>query len=260
MEFLIGRTLDQQHHQPDGRAAGAAGPAARRLRPTSQIAELEPDAGLGNGGLGRLAACFIDSMATLQLSGDGLRPALRVRHLQAVDPQRLPGRSSPTTGCAAPTPGKWPGRARRIQVPLNATMQMQGGGLQLIPERPSHAGRHRLRSAGGRLRRQVCQHAAALGGGGAGQLSISPTSPPAISSAPCCDNIAAESLTRVLYPDDSTEAGQTLRFLQEYFLVCCSLNDIVARFRKSGNPDWDTCPTRSPSSSTTRTPRWPSPS
>src|SRR5262249_18484968 len=54
-------------------------------------------------------------------------------------------------------------------------------------------------------------------------------------------NVAAESLTRVLYPDDSTEAGRTLRFLQQYFLVSCSLQDIVARFRKSG-ADWSALP------------------
>ena len=45
-------------------------------------------------------------------------------------------------------------------------------------------------------------------------------------------NVAAESLTRVLYPDDSTEAGRSLRFLQEYFLVSCSLQDILTRFRR----------------------------
>ncbi|HEV3238114.1 MAG TPA: glycogen/starch/alpha-glucan phosphorylase, partial [Gemmataceae bacterium] len=55
-------------------------------------------------------------------------------------------------------------------------------------------------------------------------------------------NVAAESVTRVLYPDDSTEAGRRLRFIQEYFLVCCSLHDIVSRFRKSGNPHWQTLP------------------
>jgi glycogen phosphorylase len=56
------------------------------------------------------------------------------------------------------------------------------------------------------------------------------------------NKVAAESLTRVLYPNDATLAGQTLRFLQEYFLVACSLGDIVSRFRKSGNPDWATLP------------------
>jgi glucan phosphorylase len=47
--------------------------------------------------------------------------------------------------------------------------------------------------------------------------------------------IIAESLTRVLYSDDSTEGGRSLRFAQEYFLVTCSLADIMARFRRRGN-------------------------
>jgi len=51
----------------------------------------------------------------------------------------------------------------------------------------------------------------------------------------------AETVTRVLYPDDSTRAGQALRFLQEYFLVCCSLGDIVTRFR-CANSDWKLLP------------------
>src|SRR4029077_3334016 len=55
-------------------------------------------------------------------------------------------------------------------------------------------------------------------------------------------NIAAESLTRVLYPDDSTEAGRMLRFLQEYFLVSCSLQDIVSRFQKDNVEGWSALP------------------
>jgi len=53
--------------------------------------------------------------------------------------------------------------------------------------------------------------------------------------------LAAESLTRVLYPDDSTTQGQGLRFVQEYFLVACSLADLVRRFRAS-NSDWSALP------------------
>jgi starch phosphorylase len=53
--------------------------------------------------------------------------------------------------------------------------------------------------------------------------------------------VLAETVTRVLYPDDSTMAGQALRFFQEYFLVCCSLADILARFRRS-NSDWHALP------------------
>src|SRR5207302_295457 len=55
------------------------------------------------------------------------------------------------------------------------------------------------------------------------------------------DRVVAETVTRVLYPDDSTLAGQALRFVQEYFLVCCSLGDIVARFRRTNN-DWQLLP------------------
>ena len=55
------------------------------------------------------------------------------------------------------------------------------------------------------------------------------------------ETLAAESLTRVLYPDDSTSMGQGLRFVQEYFLVACSLADLVRRFRRS-NADWSAFP------------------
>src|SRR3982074_3147982 len=53
--------------------------------------------------------------------------------------------------------------------------------------------------------------------------------------------LAAESLTRVLYPDDSTTQGQGLRFVQEYFLVACSLADLIRRFRRTG-ADWSALP------------------
>jgi starch phosphorylase len=55
------------------------------------------------------------------------------------------------------------------------------------------------------------------------------------------ETLAAESLTRVLYPDDTTSLGQGLRFVQEYFLVACSLADLVRRFRRS-NADWSQLP------------------
>src|SRR2546430_3131264 len=55
------------------------------------------------------------------------------------------------------------------------------------------------------------------------------------------ERLTAESVTRVLYPDDSTSMGQGLRFVQEYFLVACSLADLVRRFQRT-NADWSTFP------------------
>src|SRR5262249_13603413 len=55
------------------------------------------------------------------------------------------------------------------------------------------------------------------------------------------ETLEAESLTRVLYPDDSTSMGQGLRFVQEYFLVACSLADLMRRFQRS-NDDWAALP------------------
>jgi len=59
--------------------------------------------------------------------------------------------------------------------------------------------------------------------------------------AALAETLAAESLTRVLYPDDSTTQGQGLRFVQEYFLVACSLADLIRRFRRT-NADWSALP------------------
>jgi starch phosphorylase len=57
------------------------------------------------------------------------------------------------------------------------------------------------------------------------------------------ETLEAESLTRVLYPDDSTSMGQGLRFIQEYFLVACSLADLIRRFKRN-NPDWNALPAK----------------
>ena len=59
--------------------------------------------------------------------------------------------------------------------------------------------------------------------------------------AALAETLAAESVTRVLYPDDTTCHGKALRFLQEYFLVACSLGDLLRRFKR-GNADWDALP------------------
>jgi starch phosphorylase len=239
MEFLIGRSL------ANNVVNLLAEPIVREtLRRQGldyrQLAELEPDAGLGNGGLGRLAACFIDSLATLQYSamGYGLRYEYGIFKQSIRNGYQV---EQPDHWLRRPDPWEIARPGKTIRVPLNASIQMLGGRTRLIPNQPSTL-----------LGIPYDRPVVGYGGQCINTLRLWAAAAPEsfdfadFSSGDfvgaVLDNITAESLTRVLYPDDSTEAGRTLRFLQEYFLVCCSLNDIVSRFRKSGNPDWSALP------------------
>jgi starch phosphorylase len=239
MEFLIGRTLT--NNLINLAADPHAGKALKReALDVHQLAELEPDAGLGNGGLGRLAACFIDSMATLQLSAMGYG----LRYEYGIFKQSTPNGyqvEQPDHWLRRPDPWEVPRPGKTIKVPLAASIQMQGGRLRLVPNRPSHL-------LGIAYDRPVvgygskCVNTLRLWAAAAPDSFHFAEFASGDFVGAVLDNIAAASLTRVLYPDDSTEAGRALRFLQEYFLVCCSINDIVGRFRKSGNPDWHDLP------------------
>jgi len=239
MEFLIGRMLTSNiinlMAEPIVRTA-----LRREGLEFQAVAELEPDAGLGNGGLGRLAACFLDSMATLQLSGMGY--GLRYEYgifKQAIDNGRQ--RERPDNWLRRPDPWEIARPGKTIRVPLNATVQMNSGQIHLVPNRPSHllgiAYDRPVVGYGGKTINTLRLWAAAA----PEAFDFAEFSAGDFTGA-VLERVAAESLTRVLYPDDSTEAGRTLRFLQEYFLVCCALADIVGRFRKSGNPDWAALP------------------
>ena len=222
----------QQRHQPAARAA--RGPASPRRSGIDwlELLEQEPDAGLGNGGLGRLAACFLDSMATLQLPGDGLRPALRVRHLPADDPGRLAARAAGQLAApAGSVGGRAAERAGRGQARL-LVRDARGAPASSIPGCPSSL-------IGIPYDRPVVGY----GGKTINTLRLWAAAAPDYFDfqrfsrgdfvEALAETLAAESLTRVLYPDDSTVAGQGLRFVQEYFLVACSLADLVRRFRRT---------------------------
>ena len=116
--------------------------------------------------------------------------------------------SSPTTGCAGPTPGRSPGRGETVEVPLDCSFELQRRQSAADPRPARPPARRALRPAGGRLRRQDDQHPAALGGGLARLLRLRRVQLAAISSAPSPTRWRPRSLTRVLYPDDSTSAGQ----------------------------------------------------
>jgi starch phosphorylase len=239
MEYLIGRTLNNNIMNL------AAEPLVQRVleREGWDLAELlqkEPDAGLGNGGLGRLAACFIDSLATLQYAaiGYGLRYEYGIFRQSIRNGYQV---EEPDNWLHQPDPWEIVRAGKRYAVNLNASIELQGSSIRIIPNRPSTligvAYDRPVAGYGARAVNTLRLWAAAA----PSSFDFAEFSHGDFVGA-VIQNVRAESLTRVLYPDDSTEAGRTLRFLQQYFLVSCSLQDIVMRFRHAGGPGWSTLP------------------
>jgi len=241
MEFLLGRALRNNIMNL------AAEPLVRDALQNQgwnleALIEEEPDAGLGNGGLGRLAACFIDSLATLQYPaiGYGLRYEYGIfRQLIENGAQR----EQPDNWLRSRDPWEVVRPTKVYSVPLHATFELRGAELRLTPNRPAHL-------LGIAYDRPVvgyganCVNTLRLWGAAAPESFDFAEFSQGDFVGAVLGNVAAESITRVLYPDDSTESGRKLRFLQQYFLVSCSLQDIVARLLKSHNPDWAALPDR----------------
>ena len=204
-----------------------------------ELLDQEPDAGLGNGGLGRLAACFLDSMATMQIPamGYGLRYEYGIFKQSIQDGWQ---QESPDNWLRRPDPWEVARPNETVEVKLNCSFEIVGGILQAVPGRPSTL-------IGVPFDRPV------VGYGGKTINTLRLWAATAqdyfdfqeFSSGDFVGALAqtlnAESLTRVLYPDDHTTKGQGLRFVQEYFLVACSLADLVRRFR-ADNLDWSALP------------------
>ncbi len=203
------------------------------------LVEKEPDAGLGNGGLGRLAACFLDSMATMQLpaSGYGLRYEYGMFKQTIQDGWQ---HEVPDNWLRRPDPWEVARPHLRVNVDLNASFVIRDGVLRAIPGKPSRLYGipydRPVVGYGGKNINTLRLWAAAA----ADYFDFQEFSSGDFVGA-LAETLAAESITRVLYPDDSTSRGQALRFVQEYFLVACSLADIVRRFRVN-NKDWNAFP------------------
>jgi len=199
------------------------------------LLEQEPDAGLGNGGLGRLAACFLDSMATLQLPamGYGLRYEYGIFKQSIKDGWQ---HEQGDNWLRHPDPWEVPRPDEAVELQLNCSFELQGGSLRAVPGHPSTLlgipYDRPVVGYGGKTINTLRLWA----GAASNYFDFQEFSSGDFASA-LAETLAAESLTRVLYPDDSTSKGQGLRFVQEYFLVACSLADLVRRFRKT-NADW----------------------
>ena len=236
MEFLLGRSLANNvtNLMLDQLVIQAA---KQNKIDVLSLLEQEPDAGLGNGGLGRLAACFIDSMATMQLPaiGYGLRYEYGIFKQSIQDGWQ---HEQGDNWLRRPDPWEVARPDEAVEVRLNCSFQLEGGTFQMVPGRPStFLGIPYDRPVvgyGGKTINTLRLWSAAA----SNYFDFQEFSSGGFAEA-LADTLAAESLTRVLYPDDSTSKGQRLRFLQEYFLVACSLADLVRRFRRA-NADWNT--------------------
>ena len=135
MEFLMGRRTGQQR---DESAVGCNRRAGREQKHLDwlELLEQEPDAGLGNGGLGRLAACFLDSMATMQLPamGYGLRYEYGIFRQTIEDGWQ---REQPDNWLRYPDPWEVARPREKVEVKLNCSFELHGGSLRLVAGQPS---------------------------------------------------------------------------------------------------------------------------
>jgi starch phosphorylase len=238
MEFLIGRSLSNNVVnmlvEPIAKQT-----AVQKAIDFTELLEQEPDAGLGNGGLGRLAACFLDSMATMKLPamGYGLRYEYGIFRQTLKDGWQF---EQPDNWLRRPDPWEVIRPHEAVEIKLNCSFATRGGSLRAIPGRPSSL-------IGIPFDRPVVGY----GGETINTLRLWAAAAPDFFDfqefsagdfiGALAETLSAETITRVLYPDDSTTQGKGLRFVQEYFLVACSLADLLRRFRRD-NEDWRTLP------------------
>ncbi len=232
MEFLMGRAMKNAMlnlgFEPECRDA------LRELKlDLDQVAEIEPDAALGNGGLGRLAACFLDSMATLQLPGYGYG----IRYEYGMFTQHI------ENGRQVEHPDNWlrygnPWEFARPEVLYQ--VKFHGRVVQHLGD-DGTLQHHWVDTD------DVMAMAYDTPIPGYGTRTVNNMRLWAAKASRDFDlgyfnegnyieavkgKNESENLSKVLYPDDTTEMGRELRLKQQYFFVAASLQDILYRYRK----------------------------
>lgn len=238
-EYLLGRQLRQNVLY-----TGTEDLAARAFKDLGvsyeQLEALDVEPGLGNGGLGRLAACLLDSMATLDIPavGYGIRYEFGI-FKQAFD-----------NGWQSEQPDDWTFYGNPWEFPAPDDRQVIGFYGHTEPDLSDPSGL-RARWVTGETVRGEPSHMLVPGYGTetvniirlwharASRQSFALDRFEAGRYAEAVEDIVrSENISKVLYPDDSTPIGRELRLKQQYFMVSCSLRDIIRRFRFR-NSDWD---------------------
>ena len=243
LEFLIGRTLGNsmvnlQLYDECYQALSELGYDLEEIR------DLEEEAGLGNGGLGRLAACFLDSMATLELPGYGYG----IRYDYGMFHQRI------QDGQQVEQPDDWLrlGNPWQIARPEH-TLRVQFYGR--VEAYVDEAGEKRRRWVDTYdvlalpydipvpgYHNNTVNTLRLFSAKAPTELDLSYFNHGDYLRA-CTDKSRAENITKVLYPKDDSLQGRELRLQQEYLLVSASLQEILERFRRQ-HEDWRLLPER----------------
>ena len=205
------------------------------------LEDQEADAGLGNGGLGRLAACFLDSMATMNLPSFGYG----IRYDYGIFKQKI------DNGYQTEQPDDWlrNGNPWEIERPDVAVKVSFGGRVESYKKK----GKIIYSWVDTNDVMGVAYDMPIAGYGGITINTLRLWSARAAEEFDFQDfndgdyveavsaKVQAENLTKVLYPNDTLYLGKELRLKQQYFFVACSLSDIIRRFRKSGT-SWKNFP------------------
>ena len=239
LEFLIGRLLG--NNVINLKADQLCHDALRDFGINwHDLRDFESDAGLGNGGLGRLAACYLDSMSTLDLAGMGYG----LRYDYGIFRQKI------VNGGQVEEPDHWlkNGYPWETERPEYLQHVHFGGHVEFatikgrqtwrwVPEETVEGIPYDLPIVGYRNAVNTLRLWSAKA---VDEFNLSDFNKGSYVEA-VEGKVLAENLTKVLYPNDNTMAGKELRLRQQYFFTCCSLRDILRRFREC-NDSWDALP------------------
>ncbi|WP_321886508.1 glycogen/starch/alpha-glucan phosphorylase [Paraburkholderia bannensis] len=228
MEFLIGRTFSNALlalgiYEPMKEALAGVGVDMEAL------IDLEPDAALGNGGLGRLAACFLDSMATLGIPGFGygIRYDYGMFRQQIINGEQV---EAPDYWLRSGNPWEFPRPEVQYPVHFGGRTVQRDGQVEWIETTHVNAMAYDTVIPGYAT---TATNTLRLWSARADEeLDLSAFNQGDYQRAVEARNIS-ENVSRLLYPDDSTMAGRELRLRQEYFFVSATMQDLIRRYLRT---------------------------
>ncbi|MGC4175312.1 glycogen/starch/alpha-glucan phosphorylase [Demequina sp.] len=232
-EFLLGRQLDNNLLAADLEDIARDSLAGLGINLDDlRDAEIEP--GLGNGGLGRLAACFIDSLATMDIQSIGYG----IRYEYGIFKQRFEdGRQveDPDDWLRLGSPWELPHPENAVKVHFGGHVEdvpgAKNGARKWVPEWDVNGVPYNYMVPGYRNGRVNTLRLWSARATQEFDLKI-------FNSGDYADAVAAqtqaENISKVLYPEDSTPQGKELRLQQQYFFVACSLSDFINKVLPEG--------------------------